>query len=120
MTDRPTPAPTQTPTPARPRKTREQHEAELAALRKVQRRVAAIGFFAITVHGIFGCIGLAFVLDGQGRHGDAIALTLMAGVITVITYAGVRLILKRSLWSPVWILVAALPTVAALVTLLVR
>ncbi|TNC42296.1 hypothetical protein [Mumia zhuanghuii] len=106
------------PTPAPVRKTREQRAAELAALRTVQRRVAAVGFFAITVHGILGCIGLAFVLDNQGRHGDAIAMTLMSGVIAAITFAGVRLILKRSLWSPVWIAVAAAPTVGALVALL--
>ncbi|MGH1561675.1 hypothetical protein [Mumia sp. DW29H23] len=101
-------------------KTREQREAELRALRVVQRRVAAIGFFAITVHGIFGCIGLGFVLDNQGRHGDAIAITLMSGVIAALTYAGVRVILQRSLWSPVWMVVAALPTVVGLVWLLQR
>ncbi|MFD1825686.1 MULTISPECIES: hypothetical protein [Mumia] len=117
MTESTTPTP---PRPTAPRKTREQREAELAALRKVQRRVAAIGFFAITVHGVLGCIGLAFVLDGQGRHGDAIAITLMSGVIAAITFVGVRLILKRSLWSPMWIPIAAAPTVVALVTLLSR
>ncbi|MBW9210558.1 hypothetical protein KV102_10000 [Mumia sp. zg.B53] len=111
---------TQGPLPSAPtpRKSREQRDAEQRALRVVQRRVAAIGFFAITVHGVFGCIGLGLVLDNQGRHSDAIAITVMSGVIAAITYAGVRVILQRSLWSPVWIAVAALPTIAALVWLL--
>jgi hypothetical protein len=112
---------TETTQPVRPApKTPEQRAAELAALRKVQRRVAAIGFFVITVHGVFGCIGLAFVIDNQGRHGDAIMLVVMSGVIAAVTYAGVRVILQRSLWSPIWMVVAAVPTVAGMVALLTR
>ncbi|KAA1422950.1 hypothetical protein FE697_012490 [Mumia zhuanghuii] len=108
------------PTVTRPvPRTREQLDAERHALRVVQRRVAAVGFFAVTIHGVLGCIGLGFVFEGQGRHSDAILITIMSGVIAAITYSGVRVILQRPLWSPVWILLAALPTAFALGRLLV-
>ncbi|WP_370617848.1 hypothetical protein [Mumia sp. Pv 4-285] len=108
------------PTTTRPvRKTREQLDAEHQALRVVQRRVAAVGFFAVTIHGVLGCIGLGIVLDDQGRHSDAVLITIMSGVIAAITYSGVRVILQRSLWSPLWIVVAALPTAVALARLLI-
>lgn len=87
--------------------------AELRALRKVQRRVAAIGFFAVAVHGILGLAVVGNIVDGQGRHGDAILLTVMSGVLALITYGIIRTILQRGLWSPVWILVAIAPTVFA-------
>lgn len=87
--------------------------AELAALRKVQRRVAAIGFFAVAVHGVIGLIVVGHIVDGQGRHGDAVMLTIMSGVFALITYGVVRTILQRSLWSPIWMLVAITPSVVA-------
>ncbi|WP_332641853.1 hypothetical protein [Aeromicrobium sp.] len=86
---------------------------QLIALRKVQRRVAAIGFFAVAVHGIIGLAVVGNIVDGQGRHGDAILLTVMSGVLALITYGIVRTILQRGLWSPVWILIAITPTVIA-------
>ena len=86
--------------------------AELAALRKVQRRVAAIGFFAVAIHGIIGLAVVGNIVDGQGRHGDAVVLTIMSGVLALITYGIIRTILQRGLWS-VWILIAITPTVIA-------
>ena len=89
--------------------------AETASLHRVQRRVAAIGFFAVTVHAVFGVIGAAYVREGQGRHADAVGLTIMSGVIAVIVYTVMRIILGARLWSPAWIVLALTPTAAALV-----
>jgi len=91
--------------------------AELAALRKVQRRVAAIGFFAVAIHGIVGLLVVGHIVNGQGRHGDAVVLTVMSGVLALITYGIVRTILQRRLWSPAWILVAITPAVIAVTQL---
>ena len=93
-------------------------EAELLALRTVQRRVAAIAFFAVAVHGVIGLIVVARIIDGQGRHGDAVVLTVMSGTFAVVTYAVVRLILGRRLWSPVWVALSLVPTAIALALLL--
>jgi len=93
----------------------ERQAAEAASLHRVQRRVAAIGFFAVTVHGVFGVIGAAYVREGQGRHADAVGLTIMSGVIAVIVYSVVRIILGAKLWAPAWIVLAVTPTVAAII-----
>ena len=93
----------------------ERRAAETASLHRVQRRVAAIGFFAVTVHAVFGVIGAAYVREGQGRHADAVGLTVMSGVIAVIVYSVVRIILGAKLWSPAWIALALTPTVAAVI-----
>ena len=91
--------------------------AELLAFRKVQRRVAAIGFFAVAVHGIIGLAVVGGIVDDQGRRGDAIMLTVMSGVLALITYGIIRVILQRGLWSPVWLAIAVAPTVIAAVQL---
>ncbi len=87
--------------------------AELVALRKVQRRVAAIGFFAVAVHGVLGLAVVGNIVDDQGRHGDAVMLTVMSGVFALLTYGVMRLILQRRLWSPLWIAVSLAPAVFA-------
>jgi hypothetical protein len=89
--------------------------AETASLHRVQRRVAAIGFFAVTVHAVFGVIGASYVREGQGRHADAVGLAVMSGVIAVLVYTVMRIILGAKLWSPAWIALALTPTVAALI-----
>ncbi len=83
---------------------------EMKALDTVRRRVAAIGFFVITIHGVLGLIVVGHIVDGQGRHGDAIGLVIMSGVVALIQYAGCRIILAARLWSPVWILLSLVPT----------
>ena len=93
----------------------ERRAAETASLHRVQRRVAAIGFFAVTVHAVFGVIGAAYIREGQGRHADAVGLALMSGVIAVIVYVVMRLILGARLWSPAWIALALLPSVGAVI-----
>jgi hypothetical protein len=89
--------------------------AELEALRTVQRRVAAIAFFAVAIHGVIGLAVVAQVINGQGRHSDAMMLAFMSGVFALVTYAVVRTLLRRRLWSPVWIVAALIPTAVAVV-----
>ncbi|MGH3457593.1 hypothetical protein [Aeromicrobium sp.] len=95
--------------------TAKRRATEAASLNRVQRRVAAIAFFAFAVHGVFGVIGAAYVLEGQDRHGDAVGLTVMSGVIALIVYVVMRTILGAKLWSPAWIVLAFVPTVAAFI-----
>ncbi len=86
-------------------------------MRTVQRRVAAIGFFAVAIHGVIGLMVVARIVDGQGRHGDAVMLTVMSGLFAVVTYGVVRTILQRRFWSPAWMLLTVTPTVIALTQL---
>jgi hypothetical protein len=88
------------------------------ALNRVQRRVAAIGFFAVSVHAVFGLIGVGYIREADGRHADAIGLTVMSCVLALVVYSAIRLILGAKLWSPVWLAVALLPSIAALVWVL--
>ncbi|WP_375001406.1 hypothetical protein [Aeromicrobium sp. CTD01-1L150] len=85
---------------------------ETAALDRVRRRVGALVFFAVVIHGVLGLIGVAHVVvDEPGRHGTAVGLLVMSGVVAAIMYVGIRLILGARLVSPVWMLLAALPTI---------
>jgi hypothetical protein len=93
-------------------------EAEKASLIRVQRRIGAIAFFTVTIHGVLGTIAAADIREDQGRHGDAIGLLVMSVVISVIVYVGTRTILGATLWSPGWILLAAVPSVAGFVWVL--
>lgn len=86
---------------------------QLVALRRVQRRVAAIAFFAVAIHGVLGLIVVAEVVKGEGRSGDAVLLLAMSAVFALVTYVVVRLILGARLMSP-WIPLAFLPTVLGL------
>ncbi|MDX6232256.1 MAG: hypothetical protein QOH68_1240 [Nocardioidaceae bacterium] len=90
---------------------------EAQALDRVRRRVTAIGFLAVASHGVFGLIGVSYVLLGQDRRADAMLLTLMSGVVALIVCAATRAILGTRPFSATWSLVALVPTVAALVLL---
>jgi predicted phage tail protein len=92
---------------------RDAREAEAAALLKVQQRVASIGLFAVAIHGVFGTIAGAYVVHGQGRQGAAWALLCMSAIIGMLTCTGIRLILRRRLWSPVWLCISVVPAIAA-------
>ena len=93
----------------------ERRAAKAASLHRVQRRVGAIGFFAVAVHAVLGVIAAAYIREGQGRHGDAIGLTVMSAILAVLVYLVVRTILGAKLWSPPWIVLALTPTVAAII-----
>jgi Kef-type K+ transport system membrane component KefB len=84
---------------------------QLAALRRVQRRVGAIAFFAVAIHGVLGLIVVAHVVKGEGRDADAVLLLVLSAVFAVVTYVVVRVILGARLWSPVWIALSVVPTV---------
>jgi hypothetical protein len=71
----------------------------------------------VAIHGIVGLMVVGHIVNGQGRHGDAVVLTVMSGVLALITYGIVRTILQRRLWSPAWILAAITPTVIAVTQL---
>ncbi len=94
------------------------HAEQLAALRRVQRRVGAIAFFAIAIHGVIGLVVVAHVVKGEGRDADAVLLLVLSAVFAVVTYVVVRLILAAPLWSPVWIVVSVLPTVIGVIWVL--
>jgi Kef-type K+ transport system membrane component KefB len=83
---------------------------QLAALRRVQRRVGAIAFFAVAIHGVLGLIVVAHVVKGEGRDSDAVLLLAMSAVFAVVTYVVVRIILGAAVWSP-WIVLSVVPTV---------
>lgn len=90
----------------------------LTALNRVQRRVAAIGFFAVAEHGIAGLIVAASIIVVEpGRRGDAIGLLVMATIVSAITYGVMRTILGGRLWSP-WILIAVIAPAAGFVWVL--
>lgn len=86
---------------------------EAQALDRVRRRVTAIGFFAVASHGVFGLIGVSYVLVGQDRRGDAMLLTFMSGVVALIVCAATRAILGRQPFSIPWSVASIAPTVAA-------
>lgn len=90
----------------------------LAALNRVQRRVAAIGFFAVAEHAILGLIVAAsIIIDEPGRRGDAVGLLVMATILSAIVYVVMRLILGGRLLSP-WIVLAAAAPVAGFIWVL--
>lgn len=88
-------------------------EREAQALDRVRRRVTAIGFFAVASHGVFGLIGVSYVLVDQDRRGDAVLLTFMSGVVALIVCAATRAILGRRPFSIPWSVASLAPTVAA-------
>lgn len=90
---------------------------DAVALDRVRRRVTAIGFFAVASHGVFGLIGVAYVLVDQDRQGDARVLTIMSGVVALVVCAATRAILGRTPFSVAWSAVSLVPTIAALVLL---
>jgi hypothetical protein len=91
---------------------------QLAALRRVQRRVGAIAFFAVAIHGVLGLIVVAHVVKGEARDSDAILLLVLSGVFAVVTYVVVRIILGARVWSPVWIPLSLVPTVIGFIWVL--
>ena len=90
---------------------------EAQALDRVRRRVTAIGFLAVASHGVFGLIGVSYVLLGQHRRSDAVLLTLMSGVVALIVCAATRAILGTRPLSIPWSIASLVPTVAAFIWL---
>lgn len=90
---------------------------EKAALERVQRRVGAIGFFAVSAHFVVGLIGYAHSIVDE-RRGDAILLLIMSIPFALLTYFVTRVILQRPLWNPWLFALALVPTVAGFIWVL--
>ncbi|MFT4299300.1 MAG: hypothetical protein QM597_06680 [Aeromicrobium sp.] len=90
--------------------TAEERAAELASLDRVRRRVLAIGFFTVVIHGVLGLIGGAHVIHGEGRTSGAVVLLVMSGIVALLMVGIIRVILKRSPFAPLWFLVGLIPT----------
>ena len=69
------------------------------------------------MHGVFGLIGVSYVLLDQDRRSDAMLLTLMSGVVALIVCAATRAILGTRPFSDPVVLVSLAPTVAAFIWL---
>lgn len=88
---------------------------ETAALRTVQRRIVAIVFFAVAIHGVLGLVVVADIIEGQGRRGGAIVLVFMSAVMAVVVSVVVRVILDAKPYgSWPWILLALVPSAVGL------
>lgn len=87
---------------------------DLHALDTVRRRVLAIGFLAIILHGIAALIWLGMGYRDDNRSSDATFMFAVAGVFTGLAYLGTRLILAKKLWSPLWIAIFFAPLIIAI------
>lgn len=87
---------------------------DLHALDTVRRRVLAIGFLSIILHGIAALIWLGMGYRGEDRGSDAVLMFVIAGVFTALAYLGTRLILAKPLWSPLWIAIFFAPLAIAI------
>ncbi|MDO9377262.1 MAG: hypothetical protein Q7T56_00330 [Nocardioidaceae bacterium] len=87
--------------------------APQTSIDRVRRRVGAVGLFSITIHGVLGLVGGAYVVDRDGRSTDAAWLLVISAVIGILTVVGVRVILGRPPVSVLWSVVAVLPAAVA-------
>lgn len=118
MNSQSTSSPSTTPVAETPVMTPEQYAAEMRALSKVQRRTFAIGFAAITLHGVLGLIFVADHLHEAARTPEAILMLVMSAFASFVTVAVVRLILGKTPFPVVWHLVGlAVPVVGGIVVL---
>ncbi len=90
---------------------------ETQALDRVRRRVTAVAFLAVALHGVVGLIVVGAIVDGQGRHSDAIGLTVMSGVVALIICVATRAILGARPVHVVWLALSLVPTAVALARL---
>lgn len=112
MSSTPDPGSDRRPAPVQPRI---MSAAETAALRTVQRRIVAIVFFAVAIHGVLGLVVVANIIEEQGRRGGAIVLVFMSAVLAVVVSVVVRVILAaRPYGSWPWMLLALVPSAAGL------
>lgn len=103
----------------RPRQARTMTPQEMQAFRRVQRRVVAIGFFMVAIHGVLGLVVVAEILVGQDRRDDAILLVLMSGVLAIVISVVVRVILACARpFSWPWALLSLVPTAVGLALVL--
>ena len=80
---------------------------------QVQRWVISLLVFAISAFPIGGLIAATYAELNRGRHGAAVGLMIMAGVIGVLAIGAIRIIHKRSVASPLLILGVVPASIAA-------
>lgn len=68
------------------------------SLNLVRRRILAITWVVIAVHGLFGAIGAAYAL-GSDRRGDQIILLIVSLPIAVIIHVVTMLLLDKPIAS---------------------
>jgi hypothetical protein len=88
---------------------------EEMSIEQVQRWVVSLLIFAISSFPIGGLIGVSYAVRNQGRHGAAVGLIIMAGVIGVIALGAMRIVHKRSIATPLLILGTLPAAIAAYV-----
>lgn len=86
---------------------------DLNSLDVVRRRVLAIGFLSIVLHGVVALIWLGIIYRNDGRTSDSIIMFVMSAVVALVSYGVTRVILGKKIWSPIWIVVSLVPTVVA-------
>ena len=89
------------------------------SIEQVQRWVVSLLIFAISAFPIGGLIGAGYAIRNQGRHGAAVGLTIMAGVIGVLALGAMRIIHKRSVATPL-LMLGMLPAAIAAYVLFAR
>ncbi|MGJ9423680.1 hypothetical protein [Aeromicrobium sp. CF3.5] len=89
------------------------------SLLKVQQWVLTAGITAVVLFPIGALIVTAGGQDRSGDPGNAIALSVMAGVIGLLAFAACRLVHRAPPMSP-YLALGAIPGAAAVVWLLVR
>lgn len=91
---------------------------ETAALNRVRRRILAITFLSVALHGVIGLVVVGEIVDGQGRRDAGIGLTVMSGVLGVATSIATRAILGARPFSILWALVGLAPMAFGLTRIL--
>ncbi len=85
------------------------------SIEQVQRWVVSLLIFAISAFPIGGLIAVSHAVRNQGRHGAAVGLVIMAGVLGVLALGAMKIIHKRSVATPLLILGMLPAAVAAYV-----
>lgn len=88
---------------------------ETAALNRVRRRITAIAFFTVAIHGVLGLVVVADIIAGQDRRDGAVVLVALSAVLAVGISVAVRAILAATPFlSWPWVLVSLVPSAVGL------
>ena len=85
----------------------------LNSLDTVRRRISALTFLVITLHGVVALIWLGIIYRNDGRTSDSIIMFVISAVIALISCGVTRVILGKKIWSPLWIALSLSPTIVA-------
>lgn len=92
---------------------------ETAALNRVRRRVTAIAFFTVAIHGVVGLVVVADIIAGQDRRDGAVVLVVMSALLAIGISVAVRAILGAAPFlSWPWVLVSLAPSAVGLALVL--